>query len=365
MRIRIAGFLALAGLAVGVGCASKQAAKPAPNHPVEVAKLNPAAPIPAKAAPDAIKMSQIREKALQVLEESASSSDGQVRGYAMDGSGMVPNRLGNLMLKGLDDPTPGVKAMAAVAAGKSRYQPAAGRVNSLLNDQSPFVRASAIYSLSKMGKPVDPSPLGSMLTNGETLQIRSQAAWVIGETGNRTALPMLREAAVEGTARARPIEVTIFQLQCAEARVKLGDTDPIEGIRAALFPARPEDFESAVLAVQIIGEIKDRGSMDQLIYLEQYKDARGNPMPAEFRLACATALAKLGLDRGSFIAEQYAQDANPTIRQQAASVFGYTARAEHFPELEAMMNDPSPMVRVVAASSVIRAHARLSGERLP
>lgn len=372
MRNRVLAFLGFAaGLSAAmcfIGCSSHQA-KPQVESQAKftpTATGTPPAADPHKApAPDAVKLSQIREKALQVIEESAASQDGQVRGYACEGASLVPNRLGGILLKGLDDPMPGVKAMAAIASGRSKYQPAAAKAGSLTNDPSPFVRISAIYTLSKLGKQIDPSPLAGYLTGSEPLPVRSQSAWVIGEIGNRSALPMLRAAAIENIARSRPLEIQIFQLQCGEARVKLGDNEPIEGIRAALFPARPEDFETAVLAVQIIGEVKDARSMDQLIYLSEYRDGRGNPMPAEFRLACATAIAKLGLDRGAFLADEYAKDPNPTIRQQAASVYGYTAKPEHFPTLEAMMNDPSPMVRVVAASSVIRAHARLTGERLP
>jgi len=362
----IAGLIALAG---SLGCSSHQAAKPQVESQAKftptASGTPPVAAAPKAAPPDPVKLSQIREKALQVIEESATNPDGQVRGYASEGASLVPNRLGGILIKALDDPTAGVKAMAAAACGRSKYQPAAPKIYSLSNDPSPFVRISVIYALNKLGKPVDPAPLAGYLTGSEPLPVRSQAAVVIGEFGNRSAIPMLRAAAVENIARARPLEIQIFQLQCGEARVKLGDNEPIEGIRAALFPARPEDFETAVLAVQIIGEVKDARSMDQLIYLSEYRDGRNNPMPAEFRLACATAIAKLGLDRGSFLADEYAHDPNPTIRQQAASVYGYTARAEHFPTLEAMMNDPSPMVRVVAASSVIRAHARLMGEKLP
>lgn len=352
------------------GCSSSRHATG--PKPVDSRLVPPAAPVAGQVAatppvpsPSPIKLSQIRERALQVIEESASNPDGQVRGYACAGASLVPTRLGGVLLKSFDDPTPGVKAMAAISAGRTQYQPATQKALSIANDPSPFVRISAIYALSKLGKPVDQSPLAGYLAGSETLQVRSQAAWAIGEIGNRSALPMLRSAAVENIAKARPIEVQIFQLQCGEARIKLSDNEPIEGVRAALFPARPEDFEAAVLAVQIIGEVKDKRSMDQLIYLSEYRDGRGNPMPAEFRLACATAIAKLGLDHGSFLADEYAKDPNPTIRQQAASVYGYTAQPEHFTMLETMMSDPSPMVRVVAASSVIRAHARLNGERLP
>lgn len=368
MSIRPIGIAALALAFAAGGCASKQAAKSVPAHPPEVQQPRPAAVTPAVAnapVPDAIKLSQIREKALHTVEESANSPDGQVRGYAASAASMVPNRLGPVIMKSLDDSTPGVKAMAAMASGRTRYQPAATKMSPLLSDPSPFVRMSAIYCLNKLGKPVDPTPVGGWLASGDTPQIRSQAAWVIGEIGNKSALPMLRTEAVKGTTKARPSEVTIFQLQCAEARIKLGDNEPIEGVRAALFPASPEEFEAAVLAVQIIGEVKDRRSMDQLIYLADQRDSRGNLAPAEFRMECATSLAKLGLEKGSFIADEYANDPNPMIRQQAASVYGYTARPEHFLILETMMNDPSPMVRVVAASAVIRAHARLSGEKLP
>lgn len=368
MRNRVLAVFGLVAIAAAQGCGSSRAGKPVIEHQAKFTPNAPGTPMPTTTpgtpAPDAIKLTQIREKALQVLEESANSPDGEVRGYACEGASLVPSRLGGILLKGLDDPTPGVKAMAATASGQARYLPAAPKVHSLTSDPSPFVRISAIYALSRLGKPVDLSPLASYLTGSETLKVRSQSAWVIGEIGNRSAIPMLRAAAVENIARSRPLEIMIFQLQCGEARVKLGDNEPIEGIRAALFPARPEDFETAVLAVQIIGEVKDNRSMDQLMYLSEYRDARGNPMPPEFRLACATAIAKLGLDRGSFLADEYAKDPNPLIRQQAASVYGYTARPEHFLALEALMNDPAPMVRVVAASSVIRAHARLTGEKL-
>lgn len=366
MRNRVASAVGLAAVVTALGCASGQSAKPA--HQAKFTPTATGAPVAEKApgtpTPDAIRMTQIRERALQVIEESANSQEGEVRGYACEGASLVPNRLGSILIKGLDDPAPGVKAMALTASGQAKYQPAATKALALTADPSPFVRISAIYALNKLGRPIEISPLAGYLTGSEPLKVRSQAAWVIGEIGNRSAIPMLRAAAVENIARSRPLEVMIFQLQCGEARVKLGDNEPIEGIRAALFPARPEDFEVAVLAVQIIGEVKDNRSMDQLMYLSEYRDARGNPMPPEFRLACATAIAKLGLDRGSFLADEYAKDPNPLIRQQAASVYGYTARPEHFLTLEAMMNDPVPMVRVVAATSVVRAHARLTGEKL-
>ena len=79
----------------------------------------------------------------------------------------------------------------------------------------------------------------------------------------------------------------------------------MDTVRSALYPSRPEELEATALAVQIIGEVHDRGAIDQLIYLVDEETDR--PMPAEVRLAVAGALAKLGLREGGFIADEYFQ----------------------------------------------------------
>ncbi|MBY0113647.1 MAG: HEAT repeat domain-containing protein [Phycisphaerales bacterium] len=366
----IAGVASLVLSPMLGGCAKNAAQKsgtsdavatPATAKPQPGAKTAAATPIP-----DAVRLAEIREKALTVIEQLSNDADGQVRGYAADAAGMTAKRLAPVLMKALDDPAPGVRALAAMSAGRNKVTSAAPRLQSLTSDDSGFVRAAAIYALKKLGQNPDPTPLAGWLTGPNTpANLRSHAAWVLGEMGERSAVSMLKDAARVRVSKDRASDVALFQLQCAEARIKLGDNEPVEGVRAALFPARPEDFESAVLAVQIIGEVKDRGSIDQLIYLSNYRDPQGNLMPPEFRLACSTALAKMGLDQGSFIADEYAANTSDTIRQQAASVYAYTAKAQHFPALETMLKDPSPMVRVVAAAAVIRAHARINGERLP
>lgn len=350
-----AGLLtACAGQTRGSGASATPASDASAAGPGSVTAAGSSA---AAAVPDAAAIARIRERAIGVVEESSRHADGQVRGYASEAASIVPRRLGEVIVRLLEDPAPGVRAMAAISAGRASLRDAQPRLQALLTDESPFVRAGAIYGLSKSGAAVDPSPLGAMLVD-DSMAIRSQAAWVLGELGNRSALAMLRAAAVEGVSRARPVEVTLFQLQVAEARVKLGDNEPLEGIRAALYPARPEDLEAAVLAVQILGEVKDRGAMDQLIYLTQYRDPRGNAMPVEFRLAVAIALAKMGLDRGAFLADEVWQDPSEPVRVQAATVYGYTARAQQLARLDAMLSDPSPMVRVAAAGAILRSQSR-------
>ncbi|MFG0275439.1 MAG: HEAT repeat domain-containing protein, partial [Phycisphaerales bacterium] len=150
-------------------------------------------------------------------------------------------------------------------------------------------------------------------------------------------------------------DVRLLNLQIAEALAKLGDADAFEAIRAALYPSRPEELEAAALAVQIIGEVGDRRSIDQLIYMAERGETEEEVLPAEIRLAAAASLAQLGLPRGDFIADEYAADEMPAIRAQAAYVYGQVGSDRALERLEGMLDDPSPIVAVSAAAAIVTA----------
>ena len=105
--------------------------------------------------------------------------------------------------------------------------------------------------------------------------------------------------------RASDTEIKLMQLQVSEALVKLGDDENVQSIRAALYPSRPEELEATALAVQILGQVRDKGSSGAMIHLAETKDAAGRPLPAEIRLGIAAALAKLGSPQGGFIADEF------------------------------------------------------------
>ena len=152
----------------------------------------------------------------------------------------------------------------------------------------------------------------------------------------------------------------LLRLQVAEALVKLGDQTGVETLRAALFPARPEDLEATALAVQIIGEIKDLRSLDQLIYLA---DLEGDErLPAEVRLGAAASAAKLGERGGSFIAAEYWRDSIAAIRAQSAHVYGLIGGNESLAILDTMMaSDANDLVRVAAAAGALRVTNAING----
>lgn len=313
--------------------------------------------LPAPKTP--VERSSFREEVISMLRDAALSKDPLLRANAIEALQPTPSRAEPVARRGLTDENVGVRFSAAMTIGELRLKESAPHVRPLLSDPSPMVRAAAIFSLHRLDEQVDLTPLGTMLRSAPDPRQRAQAAFILGELGNRSAIPMLRDAADVDMPRAPLVQVRILRMQIAEALVKLGDGDAISTIRAALYPSRPEDLEVTALAVQIIGEVDDRRSIDQLIYLTAMEAE--SRMPAEIRLAAASALAKLGDRNGWFIADEYADSDAAPLRAQAAHVYGETGQPENLGKIRALMEDESGMVRVSAAAAALKILERGGG----
>lgn len=342
--------LALAGAALGAACAG------GPADGGDAGRPRQAAAAPA----DPVALSALREEAVELLLTAARDGTPEQRANAIEGLLSAPQRLAGVIDARLADENLGVRAVAAMAVGRAKLAASQDAVRPLLADPSPQVRASAIFALQRLDADVDPSPLAGMLAS-PVPQVRAHTAFILGELGNRSALAMLREAAADQMPRADQAAVRLMQLQMAEAMVKLGDEAAVQEIRAALYPQRPEDFEATALSAQIIGQVKDRGTLGQLVYLTAYKDREGNRMPAEVRLAAAASLAKLGNPRGSFLADELVRDPAGPVRAQAALVYGETGQTKNLPALEQLLRDPQPLVRVAAAAAILRITGQTAG----
>jgi HEAT repeat protein len=302
---------------------------------------------------DPIVRSQMRERALDRLLTATASDYAQERANALEGLLSAPSRLGPVAAVGLDDPNEGVRSVAAMVAGRAGLKDLAPALRALRDDPSPFVVASSLYALAAMGDDADLSPIGSYLFDAESTRVRAHAAFALGEIGDPAALAMLSDAAHSRSPGAGVVEQKLLELQIAEAMVKLGDRSQLDSIRAALLPASPTDLEATALAVQIIGSVNDRASVDRLIYLSQYRDQRGNQMPAEVLLAIAGSLGKLGEHGGSFLADRFVSSPDEVIRAQAASAYGQIGRMEDLGKLATLAEDESPLVQVAASASIL------------
>ncbi|MBL4591002.1 MAG: HEAT repeat domain-containing protein [Phycisphaerales bacterium] len=300
---------------------------------------------------DSEQVARTRGYAIELLMTMTNSPRAEVRANAIEALETESTRLEPIVAIGLDDPNEGVRSVAAMVAGKASLESLLPTLRSMRKDPSPYVRASAIFALTKMGSSDDPSELSKILFGAKNSRVRAHAAFILGEIGDRSAVPMLKQAYVTPVPNATVVEHKFFRLQIAEALFKLGDNDSIDSIRAALYPSRPEELEATALAVQVIGQIKDRGSIDQLIYL--VNGDSDQQMPAEVRLAIATALASMGLTDGGYVADEYISNRQPTIRAQAASVYGHLRAMENLERLDALMRDSSALVRVSAAGAVL------------
>lgn len=341
-------------------CAGQPQAGPGAAKPETGAKAaagGKAAKAPEPVRVDRVQASRIREQAIEILEKSAQSEDPQVRANGIEAAMIAPQRLMILIETGLRDPNPGVRNVAAMAVGKARLASLAEKCRPMLSDPVPQVRASAIFALAVNNKAVDRTPLAEMLLSDPSPWVRRHAAFILGEIGDRSAMTLLRAAAHQGDKDLPSEQARSYQLQIAEALIKLGDNDARQAVRAALYPSRPEDLESAALAVQIIGQVKDRDAIDQLIYLSEYRNSQGQMYPAEVRLGIAQALSGMGIRGGSFIADEFKASPTPALRAQAAFVYGYVGKAQ-LATLEAMMADPDPTVRIAAAAGVLRMDLR-------
>ncbi len=330
---------------------------PAPTRPVETA---PSAVPPAAAKPGspATSVGELRERAIDTIDRASKSTQSDLRANAIEAAGLAMPRLERVISSGLSDRNEGVQSVSAMTVAKNRLVSMVPRVRPLLESQSPYVSSAAIMALSKCSETIDDAKvakLAELLWTNDSPRVRSHVVYVLGEIGNPSALQMLKQAASLKMPKASPAESSLMMLQFAEAMVKLGDQAQIEPLRAALHPSRREDLEAAALAAQILGELRDKRPIDQLVYLTAFQDPKTKEMyPAEVRMQIASSLAKLGLDKGGFVADTYIADPNPQLRAQAAAVFGDTGRTDHYPKLAVLLEDPDERVRLSAAYAVLK-----------
>jgi HEAT repeat protein len=302
-------------------------------------------PLVPVAAPD------LRTSAEAMLREGARSSSPLIRANAIEALEAEPLILAELVPAALVDENRGVRFVAAMSIGRTRMQSLSHLLEPLQRDPSESVRAAAIYGLTKCGRPVDPTPLAQMIRS-EDPEVRGNALFILGELGNRSAAPMIRDSLGRGLALVHPQRVQVIELQAAEALVKLGQTHQVEPIRAKLF-APPEESEITALACQICGRLRDERSRTSLLSL-----ATGSgPLrrPAEVRLAAVGALASIGAapPEARAIALEYTGNDLPAIRAQAALVLGDLGDASDLATLSQLIGDGNQMVQIAAARSIL------------
>lgn len=299
---------------------------------------------------------ELREPAISVLLQAVESNDPLLRANAIEALQGEADHREAAIRRGLADENRGVRFVAAMCAGKSRLQSLAPLVEPLMHDESASVRASAIFALKRCGRVVDLNPLAAML-RGDDAEVKGNAALVLGELGDTSALPLLRSTAGKGLLRTPLARRKIVDLQMAEAIVKLGSHDELDVIRAALY-APAEDAELAALACQMCGQLRDGGAVSDLVNLAM-RTGRGE-RPPEVRMAAALAVALIQPQRTLIeVPVSYTNSPRAEQRAQAAYTLGAMGGGDKasmvaLSHLSRLLNDPHPQVQVAAAGAILR-----------
>ncbi len=292
----------------------------------------------------------LHNAAIDVLLRAAASTNELLRANAIEALHHAPAQLEPVVRRGVVDENRGVRFVAAMTIGTFRMEQLAHLLEPLLSDESLSVQASAIFGLKRCGQRVDPTPLSAMIVSDDP-EVRGNAALVLGELGDPSAAPMIRQAVGKGMQRANEARVKMVNLQLAEAMVKLGLESEIEAIRAALF-APPEQGEIVAVACMICGRLKDERVVANLIRLAR----RGRfQQPAEVRMAATWALARIRPTQATIdVPMEYTSIEQYQLRAQAALTLGEVADTAALPTLATMLYDPNPLVRVAAASAILQ-----------
>ncbi len=314
----------------------------------------------ADAAEDNAFQVTMRADAVVFLQEMAADDYAGYRANAIEALSGEPVIGEDVARAGLVDENLGVRFSALMVIGMNQYHGSAALAHELLRDSDGSVRAAAVFALYENGINVNQSELG-VLVKSTDLRTRSNAAMIIGELGEDSAIQLLREAMVISNQRVTVQEQRLSDLQIAEAMVKLGDLAAISRIRAHLRGHDAADGEVTALAASMLGRLGAKQYIQDLRNLvaawKQYRQS------AEVRLAAMASLAQMGdrIDPAlpmEYFGSEY-KDTTPgeflSVRAQAMYVLGELSQKAALPYLSQQFYTSEEVpVRIQAAASILK-----------
>ncbi len=353
-------ILAMAALpAILSGCVKSSSAEPWPKTARTgegTWSAPPSAPPPAppSTTPTTAQPAALRASAIALLRQAAGDPEAVVRANAIQAMAHAPSELEALLVSGLGDPNRGVRFVAAMAAGTHRVCQISDLLEPLLLDNSDSVRAAAIFALRRCGRAIDPGPLSRMIVS-EDPEVRANAALVLAELGNASAVPMIRNALGVRMGRVTQARAAIVELQLAEAMVRLGDDTELEAIRAKLW-VPVEQAELTAVAIEICGRLGDKTVVPNLVRFAEEAGQGGRPrQPAEVKMAATWALARLEPSLASAaVPLAFVDSTEFQLRMQAALTLGELGSPATLGALAPLLEDERAQVRVAAAGAILQ-----------
>ncbi len=296
---------------------------------------------------------ELHQRAVALLRQGAESAQPTLKAHAIEALQGSRADLEQIVPQALVDANRGVRFVAAMTVGREKLSAIVHLVTPLMSDSSDSVRAAAMFAQQACGRNTDLSPLAGMLMS-EDPEVRGNAAMVLGELGNPSSAPLLRQALASPIGSISLVRSKIIELQLAEALVRVGEKQEIEPIRAALlYPG--DQNEIVALGCQIVGRLRDEKSRGYLIGLLDPANSTRSRRPIEVRLAAIAALGQLGNPPAPVVGvvQEGLSDPQPMVRAQAAVAAGHLGGGAGLELLEPFLNDENPLVQIAAARGIL------------
>lgn len=313
----------------------------------EQAARPPQSPAPSAPTPKPLVGGDLPAQARQIILEGLADADPQIRANAIEVAastrelGLMPN-----VQKLLSDQVVPVRFAAAVAIGDLAYAPAKDEVGPLLNDPNPNIQIAAFYAISKLGQPELYEEIRKAVASSDQT-VRANAALLLGKSGNKDGIRFLY------WTLQRDDSSDMVVLQAAEAIAMLGDQRIYRKLWTGLISKYADDRIIAVRAMGALGTDEAESALITML---------DDPIP-EVRLAAAEQLGKLGDFGGeaevlavfekNLMADMDAQGQQRT-KTLAALAIGEIASERPAKYLPQLLQDPSKVVRLAAAKAVLR-----------
>ncbi|MEM1097207.1 MAG: HEAT repeat domain-containing protein [Planctomycetota bacterium] len=298
-----------------------------------------------------------RDDAVEVVRDASRSEDAQLRTHALAAVEHAPDLALPLVTLGLTDDSVPVRFAALRTAGQLRLAALTGMFGEAFRPaekNSPaadHIRAAMVFAAYRCGVANDQliSQMAVVLQSPNP-QVRANAAMLLGDMGDNSAIPLLRMAVHRPAGdKHAGAPWRLLRTQVAEAQAKLGDVNGLNELRQSLYSS---DFEVRITAVKALGGLGDDAFWSNLnnFLIEN---------PVEFRLAAAEGLARLGRDRGGMLTVMAEAANHPkwTVRAQSAFALGPYDNDLARGYLVRLLKDPSPQVRISAAAAILEATA--------
>ncbi|MFA9478000.1 HEAT repeat domain-containing protein [Phycisphaerales bacterium AB-hyl4] len=297
-------------------------------------------------------LEDVRPRAVEQVFASSTSDDPFLRANALEAVVSLPDRALPMVQLALDDEHPAVRFAALVTMGRLQQEEAGETVLAMmLDDESASVRAAARFAAHMTGAEVSLGPLANMLASPSP-SLRSNVAILLGEMGDRSAVPMLAELARTPMPRVDEVRQALTRLQVAETMARLGDEASMDALRAGAYSNLDE---VRVLSVQALGKLEDRQMSSALRHMLELEGQRRPPI--EVRLAAAEALARMGDTHERLLSTMLegASMDEPPIQAQAAMAMAYLADRKAVEKLAGLLDHSHEQVRLAAAAAILRA----------